>query len=146
MLQRIRQFFSDADVTIGIVAGVVGGFALINLVRSLATDFVVPVLANAVGKEAINGIPLTGPANNKALVFNWADMIFNYTTAVVDAVTLIVIALAIFVVFVAVRTSSDEDDRPTRECPECRSEIPVDARRCRFCTSVVEPAASATQS
>ena len=29
----------------------------------------------------------------------------------------------------------------TRECPECLSGIPVAARRCSFCTSVVGPAA-----
>ena len=27
----------------------------------------------------------------------------------------------------------------TRECPECLSKVPVAARRCAFCTSVLEP-------
>jgi large conductance mechanosensitive channel len=29
------------------------------------------------------------------------------------------------------------DDPTTRDCPECLSEIPVAARRCSFCTSLV---------
>jgi large conductance mechanosensitive channel len=29
----------------------------------------------------------------------------------------------------------------TRECPECLSQIPLKAKRCSFCTSVVTPAA-----
>jgi large conductance mechanosensitive channel len=28
-------------------------------------------------------------------------------------------------------------DPTTRKCPECMSEIPVDARRCAFCASEV---------
>jgi len=31
-------------------------------------------------------------------------------------------------------------DVPTRECPQCLSEIPEAARRCAFCTSEVAPA------
>ena len=30
---------------------------------------------------------------------------------------------------------------PTRDCPECLSEIPEAARRCAFCTAQVTPAA-----
>jgi large conductance mechanosensitive channel len=32
-------------------------------------------------------------------------------------------------------------DQETRACPECLSAIPVGARRCAFCTSVVPAAA-----
>jgi len=32
-------------------------------------------------------------------------------------------------------------DEPMRDCPECLSEIPMGARRCRFCTTELEPAA-----
>jgi large conductance mechanosensitive channel len=31
-------------------------------------------------------------------------------------------------------------DAPTRDCPDCLSEIPTAARRCAFCTAAVEPA------
>jgi large conductance mechanosensitive channel len=33
---------------------------------------------------------------------------------------------------------------PTRECPECLSDIPAAARRCSFCTSEVGPAPAGT--
>jgi large conductance mechanosensitive channel len=35
----------------------------------------------------------------------------------------------------------DEPEPPTRECPECLSDIPVGARRCRFCTAELGAAA-----
>jgi large conductance mechanosensitive channel len=31
-------------------------------------------------------------------------------------------------------------ESPTRDCPECLSQIPVAATRCAFCTSEVAPA------
>ena len=37
---------------------------------------------------------------------------------------------------------SDKAEAATeKECPECLSKIPLDARRCMYCTSVVAPAA-----
>jgi large conductance mechanosensitive channel len=37
-------------------------------------------------------------------------------------------------------------DPTTKKCPECLSEIPIAAKRCAFCTSVVTPLASAAGS
>jgi large conductance mechanosensitive channel len=36
------------------------------------------------------------------------------------------------------RTEPDVE-RPTRDCPECLSQIPVAASRCSFCTAQVGP-------
>jgi large conductance mechanosensitive channel len=35
----------------------------------------------------------------------------------------------------------ESPDPTTKKCPECLSEIPIDARRCAFCTSELETAA-----
>jgi large conductance mechanosensitive channel len=40
------------------------------------------------------------------------------------------------------RTEPDVDSE-TRPCPECLSDIPVQARRCAFCTAQVIPGAGA---
>jgi large conductance mechanosensitive channel len=37
------------------------------------------------------------------------------------------------------RTEADAES-PTRDCPECLSAIPLNARRCAFCTSEVATA------
>jgi len=43
------------------------------------------------------------------------------------------------------RTEPDMSE-PTRRCPECLSDIPQRARRCAFCTAVVEPTATGVRS
>ncbi len=50
-----------------------------------------------------------------------------------------------YVLFVMPLASDNTPDPDTRECPECRSEIWADARRCAFCTSVLPPVAGAAQ-
>ena len=54
----------------------------------------------------------------------------------------LIVAFAIFMVVRGVarlqRTQEEAPKAPTdRDCPECLSEIPIAARRCRFCTASV---------
>jgi len=42
---------------------------------------------------------------------------------------------------ITVSRREDPPDPTTRKCPECLSEIPVDAKRCAFCTSELAAAA-----
>jgi len=37
----------------------------------------------------------------------------------------------------AARRTKEEPAATTRDCPECLSEIPLAAKRCRFCTAEV---------
>jgi len=37
----------------------------------------------------------------------------------------------------AARRAKEEPAATTRDCPECLSEIPLAAKRCRFCTAEV---------
>ena len=39
------------------------------------------------------------------------------------------------------RRKGEEAEPGTRDCPECLSEIPAQARRCAHCTSEIRPAA-----
>jgi len=41
----------------------------------------------------------------------------------------------------AQRRRETTPDPTTRKCPECLSEIPIEALRCAFCTAVLAPPA-----
>jgi large conductance mechanosensitive channel len=64
----------------------------------------------------------------------------DFINAVV-AFVLVATAIYFFVVVpinaVTARFKKPEDAVALRECPECLSEIPAAARRCKFCTAVV---------
>jgi large conductance mechanosensitive channel len=57
---------------------------------------------------------------------------FSYYDVVGFLITLVVLAAAVVVVW---RTRRDDVAR----CPDCLSEIPREARVCRYCTSEVQP-------
>jgi large conductance mechanosensitive channel len=73
--------------------------------------------------------------------------VFAYGQFLNDVIAFVIVAAAVFFfvvrpvnALVARRRRGQETDADTRDCPECLSEIPVAARRCAHCTSVVRPA------
>jgi large conductance mechanosensitive channel len=72
---------------------------------------------------------------------------FLYGSFINALIAFLILAAVIFFFVVkpvnalmARRRTETPVDAPTRECPQCLSEIPEAARRCAFCTSEVAPA------
>ncbi|MDB5028284.1 MAG: large conductance mechanosensitive channel protein, partial [Candidatus Eremiobacteraeota bacterium] len=65
------------------------------------------------------------------------DFVNALITFLIDAVVIY------YLVVVPIRLAAERFDRPAdpvlaqKTCPECMSEIPQDARRCKYCTAVV---------
>ena len=92
----------------------------------------------------LNGIG--GQPNFASLSFTVNKSHFLYGAFLNAVITFLIIAAVIFFLVVkpvnalmARRRTEPPVDVPTRECPECLSEIPEPARRCAFCTSEVAP-------
>ena len=108
------------------------------VVTALVGDIITPIIALIFGKPDFGALSFTinsshflyGAFINALIAFlSIAAAVFFFVVKPVDALT-------------ARRNRGDVDsDSPTRPCSECLSEIPKEARRCAFCTSV-QPAAS----
>jgi large conductance mechanosensitive channel len=77
-----------------------------------------------------------GPAT--FLVGDFLDAVISFLI-VATVVFFLVVKPVNYLVSLSHREESP--DPTTRKCPECLSEIPIDARRCAFCTSEVPVAA-----
>ncbi len=135
MFKGFKEFLLRGNVIDLAVAVVIGG-AFGAVVAALVKDLLTPLIAAIVGKPDFSAI--------KFAVNGSMFPIGDFINAVV-AFVLIATAVYFFVVvpvnkvMARVRRGDAPPDPTTKQCPECLSTIPIQARRCSFCTSVVTP-------
>jgi large conductance mechanosensitive channel len=130
ILNDFKQFLLRGNV-VDLAVAVVIGAAFGAVITALVEDLLTPLIA-AIG----------GQQDFSALDFTINDSTFRYGDFINKVVTFVSIATAVFFFVVVpinalIARSRREPpaDPTTRKCPECLSEIPIDARRCAFCTS-----------
>jgi large conductance mechanosensitive channel len=120
------------DLAVGVVIGVAFGAVVTGFVKDLVT----PLIAALFGKPNFAGLSFT--INNSR--FLYGDFINAVVSFVVVAAVIYFFVLAPFTALIARSHKEPPADPTTKKCAECLSEIPIDARRCAFCTSP-QPAA-----
>ena len=130
LAQEFKQFLLRGNVVDLAVAFVLGA-AFGTLVSALVIDLLTPLIAAIAGKPDFSNLTFT--VNHS--MFRYGHF-FNSIIAFV----LVAAAVFFFVVkpinaLIARSRKQPPADPTTRKCPECLSEIPLDARRCRFCSS-----------
>ena len=132
MLKEFRDFLLRGNIVELAVAFVLG-VAFGALINSFVDNLLMPVVAMIIGKPDF-----------RDLTFTINDSVFRYGAFLTDAIAFVAVAAAVFFFVVrpvnalmARRKTEPPVDETTRSCPECLSDVPVDARRCAFCTSVI---------
>ena len=138
LVTEFKQFLLRGNV-VDLAVGVVIGLAFGAVITALVADILTPIIAAIFGKSDFS-----------ALTFTINGSVFRYGDFIIALITFVTIAAAVFFFVVkpvnhlmARRKTEPPVDETVRQCPECLSEIPVDARRCAFCTSQVGAAATA---
>jgi large conductance mechanosensitive channel len=131
MLSGFKQFVLRGNV-VDLAVGVVIGAAFGTVVSSFVKAFITPLVALIVGKRGdFSGIsyPING------VVFPIGDFITALVSfALVAAVIYFFVVTPINALIARTRRATVPPDPTTKKCPECMSEIPIDARRCSQCT------------
>ena len=132
MLREFKEFLLRGNV-IDLAVGIAIGVAFAGVVNSLVDDLIMPIVA------ALGGEP-----NISNLDFTINDAVFRYGHFITVLVAFVILAAAIFFFvvkpanYLIQRSRTEEPADPSvKKCPECLSEIPLEARRCAFCTSEV---------
>ncbi|RKH69024.1 large conductance mechanosensitive channel protein MscL [Corallococcus llansteffanensis] len=132
VLSEFKQFALKGNV-VDLAVAVVIGNAFTAIVNAVVSDLVMPVV----------GLVLPGGDWREVTVTPLQLRVGHLLGAMLD---FLIIALVLFLVVVKMSKLWSRKEAPpppsTRVCPECREAIPLEARRCRACTSVLEPLAS----
>ncbi len=126
MLSEFKNFLMRGNI-IDLAVAVVIGAAFTGVVNSLVEDIINPVLAAIVGKPDFSD-----------LTISIRDATITYGNFITVLINFVIIAAAIFffvvkpVTSIMARTKAEEV-ATTKACPECLSDIPIEATRCKFC-------------
>jgi large conductance mechanosensitive channel len=123
VLKEFREFINKGNVVDLAVAVVIGG-AFGKIVSALVADLVMPLVNSVMPQGDWRKWEVT------PLHFRVGD----FMGTIVDFT---IVAFVVFIVMVKLVGKVNKKAVATRTCPECLESVPVAAKRCRACTSVL---------
>jgi large conductance mechanosensitive channel len=138
MFKGFRQFIMRGNV-LDLAVAVVIGAAFGAVVTSFVTNILTPLIAAIVGKPDFSAFIAS---------INGAEI--KYGLFLNALIAFLLVAAAVYFFMIApmnawkarAARNAIPADPTSKKCPECLSEIPIAARRCAFCTSVVSTTAA----
>ncbi|HTW45886.1 MAG TPA: large conductance mechanosensitive channel protein MscL [Acidobacteriaceae bacterium] len=135
MLKGFRDFILRGNV-MDLAVAVVIGAAFTSIVGSLVKDIINPLIAAIFSKPDFSYLVLT--INGGKITYgNFLNQVINF----------VLIAAAVYFIFVlpvnrlmAKFFPAKAEPPKTRPCPQCLSDIPIEAKRCAHCTQPVAAA------
>ena len=129
-LEEFKNFALKGNV-MNLAVGVIIGAAFSDLVTSLTTNLIQPLIACLGAREMQGRIQLFGTENY-----------LNYGAFISAVINFIIMAFVVFLLVKAVNgvmslgKKKEEEKKPTTKiCPYCKSTIDVEAVKCPCCTS-----------
>lgn len=133
MLDGFKKFILRGNV-VDMAVGVVIGAAFGGVVAGFSKALITPIIAVIVGKPDYSSL--------KFMIRGTEFPVGDFVNAVVSFI--LIAATVYFFVVLPVNTliarmnrGEKPPDPTTKKCPECMSEIPIEAKRCSHCTQPV---------
>ncbi len=139
LVKEFKEFAikgNAVDLAIGVIIGAAFG----KVVTSIVDDLFMPVLGVLVGKHDFSNYFVTlsgGHFDSVAQAKTAGAATLNYGLFANALINFLIIAMAVFIVVKQInrmtRKPAEVVTPSMRDCAECLSPIPKDARRCKFC-------------
>lgn len=142
MFEEFKKFALRGNV-VDMAVGIVIGAAFGKIVSSFVNDVLMPPLGKLMGGVDFSNLFINlseGSYATLAAAQEAGAATLNYGVFINTVLDFIIVAIAIFMVIKAMnKLKAEEPPRApnTRACAECLSDIPIAAKRCKFCASPV---------
>jgi large conductance mechanosensitive channel len=127
LVRDFKQFLMRGNL-VELAVAFVMGVVFSALLKAFIADLITPIIALIFGQPNFESLSFTINSSH----FHYGDFLNALITFLTTA---IVIFLFVVKPYNALMSRRAQDDPDSKECPECTSTIPVNARRCPQCTA-----------
>jgi large conductance mechanosensitive channel len=131
-IQGFKQFILKGNA-VDLAVGIIIGASFSAVVTALVKDLITPFIAAIGGEPNFSSIYFT-INNSKFMVGDFINVVIAFLINAVVIYFFVVVPMN--KLMQTVQKNKKPLDPSTKKCTECLSEIPLDAKRCAFCTSV----------
>jgi large conductance mechanosensitive channel len=132
ILKEFKSFLLRGNV-VDLAVGVVVGAAFGTMVTALVKGLLTPLIAAIARVPDFSGLAFT--INNSR--FAYGDLINAIISFLLVAVAIFFFVVKPINILISRARREPPADPTTKKCPECLSEIPIQAKRCSHCTQPV---------
>jgi len=145
MLKEFKEFAMRGNV-LDMAIGIIIGAAFGKIITSFVADVLLPPIGVLMGGADFSNYFVTikgAVLPTLAAAKEAGSVTINYGAFINTVLDFLIVAFAIFMLIRQVnRFKKKEEAAPiaTKDCPQCLSVIPINAKRCAHCTSQLTPA------
>lgn len=144
MLEEFKKFAMRGNV-VDMAVGIIIGGAFGKIISSVVKDIIMPPIGMLMGGVDFSNLFVnlgSGEYDSLKAAQDAGAPTINYGLFGNTVLDFLIIAFAIFMMIKAMnKVTAKPEEAPaeptTKECPECLSEVPIAAKRCKNCTSVL---------
>jgi large conductance mechanosensitive channel len=134
-MKGFRQFLLRGNV-VDLAVAVVVGAAFNTVIQAFVKDLLTPLIAAFGGQPDFSALAFE-INKSKFMLGDFINTIISFL--IIAAVVYYLVVLPVNAL-ISMAREAPPSDPTTKRCPECASEIPIQARRCAFCTQPVQAA------
>jgi large conductance mechanosensitive channel len=132
MFKGFRDFILRGNV-VDLAVAVIIGAAFGAITTSLVKDIITPLIAAVVGKPDFSALILN-VGSGKITYGNFLNAVINFLLQAGAVYFLVVLPVSKLLARLHPETPAEVT---TKACPQCLSDVPLAATRCKFCTQPV---------
>lgn len=148
MIKEFKEFAVKGNV-VDMAVGIIIGGAFGTIVKSLVSDVIMPPIGLLLGNVDFSNLfavikegAAAGPYAILADAQKAGAITINYGIFINKIINFLIVALAVFFLIRGLNQMKRKQEAPpaevtTKSCPHCLSTIPLQAKRCAFCTSAL---------